>query len=127
MSCKIISADQRNMYYSIMLSSSQFSGAMAMANVLKFQNFLFLYSNKMCVIKAGIHKMLVRIANRKDPDLGLCCFFRPLCRQLVFEILEHLPYTSCCLYGKYHNLERKKYLLSEQYIHENMHKNNTRK
>ena len=79
----------------------------------------------MCVNKAGIHKMLVKIANREDSDLGLCCFSRPFC--LVFEILEHLPYTSCCLYGKYHNLEINKYLLSEQYIHENMHKNNTRK
>ena len=32
--------------------------------------FLFLFSNtyKMLVIRIGIHKMLVRIANRKDPD-----------------------------------------------------------
>ena len=30
--------------------------------------FFFLFSNKMGVIKAGIHKMLVRIVNRKDPD-----------------------------------------------------------
>ena len=30
--------------------------------------FLFLFSNKMLVIKAGIHKILVRIANREDPD-----------------------------------------------------------
>ena len=30
--------------------------------------FLFLSSNKMLVIRAGIHKMLVRIANREEPD-----------------------------------------------------------
>ena len=30
--------------------------------------FLFLFSNQMLVIRAGIHKMLVRIANREDPD-----------------------------------------------------------
>ena len=29
---------------------------------------LFLLSNKMFVIKAGIHKVLVRKANREDPD-----------------------------------------------------------
>ena len=31
-------------------------------------DFLVLLSNKMLVIRAGIHKMLVRIANREDPD-----------------------------------------------------------
>ena len=41
--------------------------------------FLFLFSNKMLVIRAGIYKMLVRIANRGDldqtalSDLGLHC------------------------------------------------------
>ena len=30
--------------------------------------FLFLFSNKMVVFSAGIHKFLVRIANREDPD-----------------------------------------------------------
>ena len=29
---------------------------------------LFLFLNKMLVIRAGIHKMLVRTANREDPD-----------------------------------------------------------
>ena len=37
-----------------------------MVNVLKFEPLLF--SNIMLVIRAGIHKMLVRIANREDPD-----------------------------------------------------------
>ena len=36
-----------------------------MENILKL---LFLISNKMFVIIAGIHKMLVKIVNRKDPD-----------------------------------------------------------
>ena len=30
--------------------------------------FLTLFSNKMLVIKAGIHRMLVIIANREDPN-----------------------------------------------------------
>ena len=38
-------------------------------NVLKFRTFfLFLISNKMLVFRAGICNMLVRIANREDPD-----------------------------------------------------------
>ena len=30
--------------------------------------FLFLFSNKMLLIRTEIYKMLVRIANREDPD-----------------------------------------------------------
>ena len=30
--------------------------------------FLFLFSNKMLLFKAGIHKMLDKISNREDPD-----------------------------------------------------------
>ena len=30
--------------------------------------FLFLFSNKKLFLGVGIHKMLVRIANREDPD-----------------------------------------------------------
>ena len=37
-------------------------------NVLKNLTFRFLFSYKRLIIKAGIHKMLVRIANREDPD-----------------------------------------------------------
>ena len=33
-----------------------------------WNDFLFMFSNKMLVIRAGIHKMLVKIANREDPD-----------------------------------------------------------
>ena len=64
------------------------------------EHFSLLFSNEMYVIRAGIHKMLVRIANREDP--GSDCFLRSsliwvcaVCldffsRQLVFEIFEHL-------------------------------------
>ena len=30
--------------------------------------FLFLFSNKMLVLGAGMYKFLVRVANREDPD-----------------------------------------------------------
>ena len=40
----------------------------SMGSVLKFGTLLFLFSNKMLVSRAGIHKMFVRIANREDPD-----------------------------------------------------------
>ena len=45
--------------------------------------FIFLFFNKMLDISAGIHKMLVRIANRVDrdqtasSDMGLYCLSRP--------------------------------------------------
>ena len=40
-----------------------------MVNVLKFQKlFSFCSQNKMLVFRAGFHKMLIRQANRKDPD-----------------------------------------------------------
>ena len=39
------------------------------AKISKILNtFLFLFSNEMMVIKAGNHKMLIRIANREDLD-----------------------------------------------------------
>ena len=47
---------------------------------------LFLFSNKMLVIKAEIHKMLVRIANDQTASSVFAQF---LSRQQVFEILEH--------------------------------------
>ena len=34
----------------------------------KVTTFLFLFSNKMLVIRTGIHKMLDRITNREDSD-----------------------------------------------------------
>ena len=56
----------------------------------------------MMVFRAGIHKMLVRIANREEPDqnaslkadLGLPCRSRPFGQALVFKIFEHLTYTN---------------------------------
>ena len=39
-----------------------------MVNVFKFQTLLFLLSNKILVIRAGIHKMLVRIVSMEDFD-----------------------------------------------------------
>ena len=64
----------------------------------------------MLVFRAGIHKVLVRIANReggktlirlllqKQSDLGLHCLPRLLNgRQLVLEVVEHLPYIEKCL------------------------------
>ena len=44
-----------------------------------FEHFSLLFLNKMLIIRAGIHKMLVTIANREEPDqtassdLGLRC------------------------------------------------------
>ena len=58
--------------------------------------FLCLFSNKMLIIRVGIHIMLVRKANREYPgktassDLGAFCLGL-YGRQFVFEILEHLP------------------------------------
>ena len=55
-------------------------------------NFLFLFINNLLDFRSGIHKILVRIANREplvrlllQPDMGLPCLSRPR----VFEILEH--------------------------------------
>ena len=57
----------------------------------------------MWVIRAGIHKILVRIANREDPDQtasyeavlsGSALFVQALFDwQIEFGILEHLPYV----------------------------------
>ena len=52
--------------------------------------FLFEFSNKMLVFRAGIHKIFVRIENRGDPDQrsGSALFIQALFgRQLVFQIL----------------------------------------
>ena len=37
-------------------------------NVVKFQTLIVVFSNKILVIRAGIHKMYVRITNSEDPD-----------------------------------------------------------
>ena len=47
----------------------------------------------MLIIGAGIHKILVRIANREEPDQKQSdLFLHCLAGNLVFEILEDLPY-----------------------------------
>ena len=48
-------------------------------------------------IRAGIHNMLARVANGEDSDRTVSPSVRPNCQslfgsQLVFKILEHLPY-----------------------------------
>ena len=49
-----------------------------MENVLKFRKLFSLFSNKMLVFRAAIHKMLDTIANREDPDQGLHFLSRSL-------------------------------------------------
>ena len=61
-------------------------------------NFIvFLFPSKMLVTRAGIHKMLVKIANREDPDQttsseavrsgsALFVCLGPFSMQLVFKI-----------------------------------------
>ena len=51
----------------------------------------------MLAIRAGIHKMLVRIANREDPDQtaseeAVCSICQCPFLQLVFKIFQHLLY-----------------------------------
>ena len=42
---------------------------MSIVKCSKISNtFLVLFSNKILIFRTGIHKMLVRIANREDPD-----------------------------------------------------------
>ena len=48
-------------------------------NDLKFRTLLFFFSNKIVVIRAGINTVLIRIANRENPDQtdhGLCSLSR---------------------------------------------------
>ena len=55
----------------------------------------------MVKIRAGIHKMLVRIANREDPDqtlIWVCTVSLGISgMQLVFAILEHLLKSTVLL------------------------------
>ena len=66
------------------------SSFMTYAKCSKILNsFLFLISNKMLAIKAGIHKVLVRIANnrllhRMRSDLGVHCLSRQATSVLKF-------------------------------------------
>ena len=64
--------------------------------------FLFLFVNAMLIITAGIHQMLVRIANREDPDQTAasegCLYFFGW--QLVCERLSSYISTKQCRPGK---------------------------
>ena len=75
-----------------------------MVNVLKKLNTsLSLFSNKMLVFRAGIYKLLVRIANREDLDqtassemqsvLGLHCLSRPFWQAISVRNLR--TFTVC--------------------------------
>ena len=74
-----------------------------MVNVLKFQIFSF-----RLLFRAGIHKMLVRITNREEPDqtyLGRSCLYRPFFGRVVFEILENLPKSHFIIHSITSNME----------------------
>ena len=62
----------------------------------KFYNtLLFLFSTSMLVIGAGIHNMLVRIADRKDPDQTASSVFNYTLELLDFNIEPHImPYSE---------------------------------
>ena len=60
-----------------------------------------LFSTKLRVIRAGIHKMLVRIENREDPDQTEVIWVCNVClslfdRQLVLNFLEYLLCINEC-------------------------------
>ena len=68
-----------------------------MVNVLKFEHSQI--KCRFTIIRAGIHIMLIRIANREDPDQTASIWVCAIClglvgRQLVLEILEHLLYVK---------------------------------
>ena len=46
--------------------------------------FLFLFSTKMLVIRADIHKLLARIADREEPDQTASFWDCPVCLSLFF-------------------------------------------
>ena len=46
----------------------------------------------MLVIRAGIHNIIARIANREDPDLTASDLGLPCLSKSFWQILEHLPY-----------------------------------
>ena len=67
--------------------------------------FCFLFSTKLFVSRAEIHKMLARIANIEDPDclIWVCIVcLGEFARQITsMQIFEHLPYYVCMGYGIY--------------------------
>ena len=62
--------------------------------------FLFLFSNKMLVIKAGIHKIFIKIANREDPDQTASSDITLKMTVFHSRLVISLSYyeSSCCGY-----------------------------
>ena len=62
--------------------------------------FYVLFSNKAMLIRAGIHKILMRIPNREDPDLkkqsdlGLPFFAENWCLNIYHTLLAGNTYNS---------------------------------
>ena len=52
--------------------------------------FLFPFSNKILVIRTGIHKRLVRIANREDPDQTVSSKFENITNVPTFIMFAYL-------------------------------------
>ena len=88
--------DWRNFLYFVEENSQNKEGTIS-------NTFLFLFSNKMMVVRAG--NLQIACQNSKQGRPWSDCFFRsltitvyPVClglfnMQLVFEIIEHLPYS----------------------------------
>ena len=78
-------------------STGRVSSHFTYSNCSKTLNtFLFLFFNEMFVIRAEIHKMVVRIENMEDhdqqSDLGLPCLFRPFWQATSIRNFRKLPY-----------------------------------
>ena len=67
-----------------------------------FKHFSCSFSNKILVYKAGIHKTLVRIANRECPDQtassDIYCIILPFSSQEHFHSVNELD-TNCIVYS----------------------------
>ena len=56
------------LYLSFTSNRSNFYNISFTVYVQKLRTLFSLFSTKLLLIKAGIHKMLVKIANKEDPD-----------------------------------------------------------
>ena len=71
---RIANREDPDLYYLCSFLSIWDTGKKIYSKCSKILNaFLFLFSNKILVFRAGVHKILVRIANREDPDLYYLC------------------------------------------------------
>ena len=64
-------------YHEIGLGGQHVNLFRNMVNVLKFRTLYSFYSQIKMVFKARNLRMLIRLANGKDPDLGLPCVSMP--------------------------------------------------